>query len=490
MRNTHDRQADWTMPRHLDLHYGGGWHKAQGGTQPTFNPADGRALAEVAVANTQDIAAAVQAAQLGFKAWSGVNNIERGRMLREIAQRLRANAEELAWLDSINTGNPIREMIKDVGFAAAHLDYYSGFVHELKGETIPTADGGLNYTMREPLGVVARIAAYNHPLMFTAAKLAPVLVAGNSVIMKAATQAPLSSLRLAEIIDGVLPAGVFNLVTGDRECGDALVRHPLVRKVALIGSVDTGAAILRSAADKIMPVTLELGGKNPLVICADAPVEQAVLAAIQGMNFTWAGQSCGSTSRCFVHASLYDQVVEGICQLLPQLHRCGVPTDQETTMGCLISQAQFDKVMRYVDIAGSEGARLVAGGKRPIDAALANGWFVEPTVFADVTRDMRIFREEVFGPILSIIKWDDEEQLIADVNCVDYGLTASIYTQHLATAHRLARRIESGYVWINTTGAHYLGVPFGGYKKSGMGREEGFEEVLSYTQTKNVHVAL
>jgi len=490
MSNTHDKQAGWSMPRHLALYYGGGWHTALGGTQPTFNPANSQALAEVAVANSQDIDAAVQAAQQGFKAWAGVNNIERGKMLREIGQRLRANAEELAWLDSVNTGNPIREMIKDVGFAAAHLDYYSGFVHELKGETIPTADGGLNYTVREPLGVVARIAAYNHPLMFTAAKLAPVLVAGNSVVMKAATQAPLSSLRMAEIIDGVLPAGVFNLVTGGHECGDSLVRHPLVRKVALIGSIETGAAILRSAADKIMPVTLELGGKNPLVICADAPVEKAVLAAIQGMNFTWAGQSCGSTSRCFVHASLYDQVVEGICKLLPQLHRCGVPTDQATTMGCLISQAQFDKVMRYIDIAGSEGARLVAGGKRPVDPVIANGWFVEPTVFADVTRDMRIFREEVFGPILSIIKWDDEEQLIADVNCVDYGLTASIYTQHLATAHRLARRVESGYVWINTTGAHYLGVPFGGYKKSGMGREEGFEEVLSYTQIKNVHVAL
>jgi betaine-aldehyde dehydrogenase len=295
---------------------------------------------------------------------------------------------------------------------------------------------------------------------------------------------------MAEIIDGVLPAGVFNLVTGDRECGDALVRHPLVKKVALIGSIETGVAILRSAADKIMPVTLELGGKNPLVICADAPVDNAVLAAIQGMNFTWAGQSCGSTSRCFVHASLYDEVISGICKLLPQLHQCGTPTDPATTMGSLISQAHFDKVMRYIDLAGYEGARLVTGGKRPADPALANGWFVEPTVFVDVTRDMRIFREEVFGPVLSIIKWDDEEQLLADINSVEYGLTASIYTQHLATAHRLAKRVESGYVWINTTGAHYLGVPFGGYKKSGMGREEGFEELLSYTQIKNVHVAL
>lgn len=491
MKNTQaNMKASWAVPRHLDLYYGGGWHQARGGSEPTLNPANGRALASVAVADTQDVDAAVQAARQGFLQWSAVSASERGALLREMAARLRANAEELAWLDSVNCGNPIREMVRDVMAAAAHLDYYSGFVHELKGETIPTADGGLNYTVREPLGVVARIAAYNHPLMFTAAKAAPALAAGNSVIMKAATQAPLSSLRLAELFDHLLPAGVFNVVTGGRECGDALVRHPLVRKVALIGSVETGTAILKAAADKIMPVTLELGGKNPLVICADAPVEKAALAAIHGMNFTWAGQSCGSTSRCFVHASLYEQVIARVRELLPTMHRCGDPTDPTTTMGCLISQAQFDKVMRYIDIAASEGAQLVTGGRRPDDAALAQGWFVEPTVFAGVTRDMRIFREEVFGPVLSIIKWDDEDQLVADVNSVEYGLTASIYTQQLATAHRLARRIESGYVWINTTGAHYLGVPFGGYKKSGMGREEGFDEVLAYTQVKNVHVAL
>jgi betaine-aldehyde dehydrogenase len=297
-------------------------------------------------------------------------------------------------------------------------------------------------------------------------------------------------LRFAEIIDGVLPPGVLNVVTGDRECGDALVRHALVKKVALIGSVATGAAILRSAADKIMPVTLELGGKNPMVICPDADVNKAVLGAIQGMNFTWAGQSCGSTSRCFVHESLYEQVVDGILRLLPQMHRCGVPTDPATTMGCLISEAQFDKVARYIEIAKSEGARLVHGGKRPDDPALAKGWFMEATVFADVTPRMRIFQEEVFGPILSIIRWSDEDQLVADINSVEYGLTASIYTAQLALAHRLARRVEAGYVWINTTGAHYLGVPFGGYKKSGIGREEGMDEVLAYTQVKNVHVML
>ena len=478
------------MPEHLDLYYGGAWHKPAGGYQATYNPANQQVLAEVAVANTEDIDAAVKAAHRGFLEWARIPASEKGSMMREIARRLRLHVDELAWLDSANCGNPIKEMGRDVLAAAAHVDYYSGFVHELKGQTIPTSDGGLNYTLLEPLGVVARIAAYNHPLMFTAAKFAPVLAAGNSVIMKAATQAPLSSLRFAEIIDGVLPPGVLNVVTGDRECGDALVRHALVKKVALIGSVATGAAILRSAADKIMPVTLELGGKNPIVICPDADVNKAVLGAIQGMNFTWAGQSCGSTSRCFVHESLYEQVVDGIHHLLPQMHRCGVPTDPSTTMGCLISEAQFDKVASYIDIAKSEGARLVHGGKRPDDPALAKGWFMEATVFADVTPQMRIFQEEVFGPILSIIRWSDEDQLVADINSVEYGLTASIYTAQLALAHRLARRVEAGYVWINTTGAHYLGVPFGGYKKSGIGREEGMDEVLAYTQIKNVHVML
>lgn len=475
---------------HLDLYYGGAWHRAQGGSAPTFNPFTGQQLTDAANANAQDVNLAAIAAQQGYLAWAEVDASQRADLLRRIAGVLRANAEELAWLDAINCGNPIREMVRDVMISAAHIEYFAGLVHELKGETVPTPDKGLNYTVREPLGVVARIGAYNHPLLFTAAKAAPALAAGNSVIIKAAAQAPLSSLRFAELIDGILPPGVFNVVAGDRECGDALVRHPLVRKVALIGSTATGSAILHAAADKIIPVTLELGGKNPLIICRDAPVEKAALAAIQGMNFTWAGQSCGSTSRCFVHEDLYDEVIGEIARRLPRMHRCGNPTDPETTMGTVISQDHLDRVLLHVEGALSEGARLVCGGKRPQDPGLAQGWFVEATVFADVTSDMKIFSQEVFGPVLSVIKWSDEDALLADVNSVEYGLTAAIFTEHLATAHRLARRVQAGYVWINTTGAHYVGAPFGGYKKSGLGREEGAEEVLSYTQVKNVHVAL
>lgn len=479
-----------TLPTHLDLYYGGAWHPPAGGYRATLNPADQSTLAHAAEANADDVDQAVAAAQAGFLRWCDVSAADKCRMLREIASRLRRHADELALIDSANCGNPVKDMALDAHIAAAQIDYFAGLTHEVRGEAMHMDDGALNYSVREPLGVVARLVAYNHPLMFIAGKIAPVLAAGNSVIMKAPDQAPLSALRFAEIIDGILPPGVLNILTGGTECGAALVRHPAVKKVALIGSVPTGIAILRNAADKIMPVALELGGKNPLIICADADVEKAVIGAIRGMNFAWAGQSCGSTSRCFVHESLYDQVVAGIAQLLPTMHVCGIPTDPSTTMGCLVSEAQYNKVRQYIELAHAEGARLISGGGPPADPSLRKGWFIEATVFAEVTPAMRIFKEEVFGPILSIVKWSDEDRLVDDINSVEYGLTASIWTHELARAHRLARRIEAGYVWVNTSSSHYIGTNFGGYKKSGLGREEGLAELHAYTQLKNVHVML
>lgn len=487
--NESDARILRVLPTHRDLYYGGQWHAPQGGHAPTLNPAKQTVLADVAVANMRDVDLAVEAAQRGYLTWRQTTGVEKARMLREIASRLREHAEELALIDAANCGNPVREMTRDAIIAAEQIDYYAGLVHEVKGETNPTKTNALNYSVREPLGVVVRLVAYNHPLMFAAGKIAPVLAAGNSVIIKAPAQAPLSTLRFAEIIDGILPEGVFNVLTGGLECGEALVKHPTVKKVALIGAVPTGIAVLRNAAEKVMPVALELGGKNPLIICPDADVDTAIRGAIAGMNFTWAGQSCGSTSRCFVHESLYPKVVEGIARLLPELHRCGDPVEPSTTMGCLISEAQFNKVQHYIKLATDEGAELITGGGRPKDERLANGWFIEPTVFAAVTPTMRIFREEVFGPVLSISRWNNEDELISDVNSVEYGLTASIWTKDLNTAHRLAARIESGYIWVNTSSAHYLGTNFGGYKKSGLGREEGLEELLAYTQSKNVHIA-
>jgi betaine-aldehyde dehydrogenase len=331
--------------------------------------------------------------------------------------------------------------------------------------------------------------AYNHPLMFTAAKMAPPLIAGNTVIMKPPYQAPLSSYRMMELIDGILPPGVLNILSAGTAGGQALVTHPDVPRVSLIGSVPTGRAIAKAAADRLKHVTLELGGKNACIIYPDADLDKAIAGAVNGMNFTWCGQSCGSTSRLFVHASVYDQVLDGVLQRIRH-YQPGIPTDPATTMGSIISQAQWEKVMRYVEIAKEGGARLAYGGKRPGDPRLAKGWFVEPTVFADVTQDMRIANEEVFGPILSVLKWEDEETLFEQVNSVEYGLTASIWTQSLAHAHRAAARVESGFVWVNHVGSHFIGASFGGYKQSGIGREEGFEELFTYTQNKNVHVVL
>jgi betaine-aldehyde dehydrogenase len=478
------------LPVRRDLHYGGAWHVPHGGYGATFNPANQDDLGPVALADAADVDAAVTAADAAFAVWRDVKPMERAMAMRRLAGRVRACAEEFAMIDAIDCGNPVREMTKDAVIAAAQIDYYAGLVHELKGTTLPMGPGALNYSVREPWGVVARLVAYNHPLMFLAGKLAPAIAAGNTVIMKPPEQAPLSAYRLAELVAETLPPGVVNFVTGGRACGEALIAHPRVRKATLIGSIATGAAILKRAADKIMPVSLELGGKNPLIVYPDADLSAAIAGAVGGMNFWWAGQSCGSTTRCFVHRSVYEQVIAGMVELIPKRHRCGDPMDPETTMGCLISEAQFDKVMAYIASGREDGARLVCGGGRPDDPALHQGWFVAPTVFADVTPDMRIFREEIFGPVLAVIPWDDETTMLAQVNSLEYGLTASIWTRDLVTAHRAAARIESGYIWVNHTSAHFLGADFGGYKKSGLGREEGLDELLAFTQVKNVHVAL
>ena len=484
--STHEHR----LPTHRDLFYGGQWHAPMGGYGRTVDPATQADLGAAAVANAADVDAAVRTAHAAFQRWRRVAPAERAALLRCLADKVREHAEEFAWLDALNCGNPIREMARDALAAAAQLDYYAGLVRELKGETLPVGEGALNYSVREPLGVVARIVAYNHPLMFLAGKLAPALAAGNSVILKPPVQAPLSAYRLAELVSEVLPAGVVAILSGDRECGEALVSHPLVRKVALIGATATGRAILHRAADKIMPAQLELGGKNPLVICPDADLDRAIAGAVAGMNFTWAGQSCGSTSRCFVHRSIYEPVIDRLRSMVTERHRCGLPTDPATTMGCLISKAQFDKTLGFIASAHDDGARLVCGGGRPDDPVLSRGWFVEATVFADVTPRMRLFREEVFGPVLAVIPWDDEDTLIEQINALDYGLTASIWTRDLVRAHRLAARVESGYVWVNHASSHTLGADFGGYKQSGLGREEGLSELLAWTQTKNVYVSL
>ncbi len=487
---THIAAIPPALPDSRKLFYGGRFHEPLGGYQRTLNPATQDDLGPAAHANADDVDAAVQSAQEGFLEWRRTKPAERARALRAFAQGVREAASELGWLDAINGGNPVREMVSDAQVAAGVVDYFAGLAHEAKGQTLPMGDAHLNYSVREPLGVVARIVAYNHPAMFLVTKLAPAVAAGNAVVLKAPDQAPLSAYRLADIAWACFPPGVVNILTGGHECGQALVAHPLVKKATLIGSTSTGVSILRAAADKVMPVSLELGGKNPLVICQDADLDRAIDGVINGMNLTWAGQSCGSTSRCFVHKSVYGQVIEELARRIPQRHRCGLPTDPDTTMGSLVSRQHYEKVLDLIESARAEGARLVTGGRRSPDPALAKGWFVEPTVFADVTPQMRLFREEVFGPVLAVTPWDDEDAMLEQVNGLEYGLTASIWTRDLARAHRLAARIESGYVWVNHGSAHFPGADFGGYKKSGLGREEGLSELLAFTQNKNINVKL
>ena len=479
------------LPEHRTLFYGGAWHEPQSGRYAdTINPAYNEAIMKAPVADAADVDAAVRAANGAFDAWSRVTPTQRGLLLRKAAAVLREHSYELAQLDSLNNGNPVSILAHDANFAADGIDYFAGLATEIKGETIPMGDGNLNYTVREPLGVVARIVAYNHPLMFAALRIAAPLAAGNTVVVKSPDQAPLSIIRLAELIGGIFPAGVVNFLCGGRECGEALAQHPLVRKITLIGGVPTGKAVMKSAADGLKPVLLELGGKNALIGYPDADIDKLIAGIVAGMNFTWSGQSCGSTSRVFLHEAIHDRVLAGVAELLPQRHRPGIPTDPKTTMGSLVSQAQLDKVKGFVKSALDEGARLVVGGKPPSDPALANGFFFEPTVFADMKPHMRLAREEVFGPVMSVFKWRDEDQLFDDVNAVDFGLTGSIWTQNLNTAHRAARRIHTGYVWINNTSQHFMGAPFGGVKHSGIGREECFEELLEFTYTKNVNLKL
>jgi betaine-aldehyde dehydrogenase len=380
-------------------------------------------------------------------------------------------------------------MIGDAMVAAAQMEFFAGFVTEMKGASIPMGPDAVNFSVREPMGVVARILPFNHPFMFCAGKSAAPLAAGNAVIVKPPEQAPLSSLRLAELLHGLLPPGVFNVVPGGREVGQTLASHSGIAKVALIGSVPTGRAVMRAAADTIKPVMLELGGKNALIAYPDADPGEVADAAIAGMNFTWCGQSCGSTSRAFLHRDIHDAVVERIDQRIGRF-KPGLPTDPATTMGAIVSQAQLDRVMTYIESAKAEGARLVSGGRRPDDPGLARGFYVEATVFAGVAPTMRIAREEIFGPVLGILEWSEERTMLEQVNAVEYGLTCSVWTNDVSTAHRAAMAVEAGFVWINEVGRHFLGTPFGGVKQSGIGREECFEEMLAFTQEKNIHIRL
>lgn len=485
---TMDEAVSAALPRRRGLYIDGAWEDARGGASITYNPGKGTELGSVAEANAEDVERAVAAAHRAFLSWRKTRPLERAALLKRVAAVLRENAEELALLDSANCGNPVRAMTRDVLDGAALIDYFAGLAIEAKGEVMPVGEGKLNLTLQEPYGVCVRILAYNHPLMFAAGKLAAPLVTGNTVILKPPPQAPLSVIRMMELIDGILPPGVLSLVTGGLECGRALVSHPLTRVVGLVGSVPAGRAAAVSAAEGLKHTALELGGKNALVAYPDADIERTVAGAISGMNFAWCGQSCGSTSRLFVHEDIHDEVLNGVIDKITSF-RPGIPTELSTTMGAIISAAQLGKIKGYIEVGRNE-ADLVYGGTTPAEVELRGGNYINPTVFADVDMSKRIAREEIFGPVISVIKWSDEDKMFCDVNAVEYGLTASIFTTNLRNAHHASRQVESGYVWVNDAGPHILGAPFGGYKMSGIGREEAFSELYSFTQTKNVNITL
>lgn len=466
-------------------------HSADGEFDESINPATEEPIGRSPRGTREDVDRAVVAAEAAWPAWAATTPLERGARMRAFGAALKARAEEILHVEVADTGNTITPMRGDVGMAVDSLDYYAGLIHELKGETIPATPENLHITLREPYGVVARIAPFNHPLMFAVARTAAALAAGNAVIVKPPETSPLSAMVLAEIAREALPAGVFNILTGTgATVGNAIVRHSGIKRIAFIGSPNTGRAIQRAAAEvAVKHVTLELGGKNPLIVFPDTDPDMIAAAAVRGMNFTWQGQSCGSTSRLLLHEDIHDTVLERVVERVSKL-KLGSPADPASDMGPVNSRMQHEKVLSFFESAKADGARLMTGGKRPDGPAFRKGFWVEPTVYADVRPGMRLWQEEVFGPILSVGRWKTVDQAVDLANSTEYGLTGAVWTNDIRDALKVARRVRSGHMWINGCSSHFLGVPFGGMKNSGVGREEGIEEMFSYTEAKTINIML
>lgn len=456
----------------------------------TIDPATELPLAEVPAFDAGGVDAVVRRSAVAQAGWAKLPPRIRARHVREFVAALRASADELATLDALDAGLPRAAMLADVEYACEYLEIMCDLALELGGRTIPASQGNLHYTVNAPYGVVARIVPYNHPLFFAASKLGPPLVAGNSVVLKAPDQAPLSALLIGEIAAQTLPDGLVSVVSGTVPSARALVQHPLVRRIAFIGSDAVGRSIQRDAAEVgVKNVTLELGGKNAMVVFDDVDPVRAATGAVQGMNFgVTAGQSCGSTSRLLVHESIADEVVSNVLEQVSRI-RVGDPMDSAYSMGPLISRKQADHVASVVRAGVEDGAQLVAGGAHPAGED-GTGFYFEPTVLTGVSPTNRAAQTEAFGPVLSVLTFTDEEEAIRIANGVEFGLTAAVWTDRLDRAHRVAEQMDAGYVWINATGRHFWGVPFGGWKNSGVGREEDSSELLSFTQPKAVNVVI
>lgn len=482
-------------PMHkMHMLVGGAWtDSVDGRTIPIENPANRRTIGEVPRGGALDVDAAVSAATAAFASWRRVPPRDRGRMLTRIADAMEARSEEFARLIALETGNALRTQARPEAKGAAEMiRYFGGLGSELKGETLPVGDTMLSYTVREPLGVVGAIIPWNAPLILAAVKIAPALCAGNTMVLKAAEDAPLAVLLLASICQEHLPPGVLNVLTGyGEECGGPLSRHPGIAKLSFTGSTAVGKLMMQAAADRIVPVSLELGGKSPSVVFPDADEDWVVDGVIAAMRFTRQSQSCTAGSRLFLHADIFDSFLDKLVRKTEAL-TLGDPLDEATDIGAIINEKQFRKVCSYVQEGlDHPGARRVMGGLPPSSGPLSEGWFALPTVFADVSNDWRLAREEIFGPVLVAIPWRDEAEVIGLANSSHYGLAAYVWTHEIGTALRCAHAIEAGWVQVNQGGGQLPGHSYGGVKQSGIGREFSLAGMLdSLTQTKNVTVSL
>ena len=469
------------------LFIGGKWKKSSNGdTFETINPSNLKSLGEVPEATDLDVNEAVQSANSAFIEWSKTSITERAKCLEDLAKRIDDNAEELALMDAIDSGNALNGMRGDMVWTSATLRYFAGLMTEIKGETSSHGPRHLNYTRRQPYGVVAKINAFNHPFRFCVEKAAAPLAAGNCLVIKGSEQAPLSGLKFGELCEGIFPDGVINIVTGGAKTGQVLVSHPDISRIGFVGSVPTGRAVAMAGAATLKVVSLELGGKNPIVIFPDANPVEAARAAIKGMNMNRQGQSCSSTSRVFVHKSLHSAVKKELIEQAEALP-IGMPWVESNDVGPIVSEKQYKRILDFIESANREGAVCLTGGGPPNNDLLRKGLFIAPTIFDHVKPEMRIGCEEIFGPVMSIMPWSDEKEMLDAVNALDYALTAALVTNDLATAMEYAEKIHAGYVWVNSTG-RYLGAPYGGWKQSGLGQEECLEELLSYTRIKNINM--